>query len=514
MSPVTNARVAAAVAAAAAVAIAVVQLRHGVLQLLDTGSYVSGARALRAGHPFTTTLAPSFSNFSVLDVLDRGGRLPFVDFPIGYPLLAGPVALITGAKASLGALVTVATGAMAAAIVLAPGVPQHRSTAWLRAAFATALVCLPVYRLVVQGGLSEPLFCAVVVGLAGALLRYRRDGSAFGWACVLAGAAGLLRFVGGVVALMPAIEHYRRHRDVRRALLVFAGCVAPVALNVVIAGAAGGGHTSRWHGLGVQDWRLVGRSAAGWFSTRTGDLAETLLRVGDALPWWAAIIAVVWAVAAIVALSMWIGLVRVARVPDSLVVGLAMAGLLTLALLVGMALFDALATPDNRIMLPAGVVTLCAVVWSVDVAVDRIWIPAVALGAWVLLATAPWHVGSTFGSADRLPVARQFRDLDAEVIVTNDADGVYWETGIPTAYLPPPRMSLTDETVDRAALYERLPCALERDHGVVIVFEGAFFGIDPETQAFLDGLAGDGRLIPDGFEGGTIYEPSPTACAT
>jgi hypothetical protein len=514
MTPVTNARVAAGVAAVASVALAVVQLRHGVLQLLDTGSYVSGARALRAGHPFTTTLAPSFSNFSVLDVLDRGGRLPFVDFPIGYPLLAGPVALAVGAKGSLALLVTLATGAMAAAIVLAPGVPEHRSTPWLRAAFAAALVCLPVYRLVVQGGLSEPLFCAVVVGLAGALVRYRRDGSAFGWACVLAGAAGLLRFVGGVVAVMPALEHYRRHRNAGRALLVFAGCVAPVALNVVLAGAAGGGHTTHWHGLGVQDWRLVGRSAAGWFSTRTGDLAQTLLKVGDALPWWAAVVAVVWALACVAALAMWIGLLAQRRTPDPLVVGLAMAGLLTVALLAGMALFDALATPDNRIMLPAGIVTLCALVWSVDVAVQRVWVPALALGAWVLLATAPWHAGSTFGSTDRLPVARQFRDLDARVIVTNDADGVYWETGIPSAYLPPPRMSLTDEPVDRAALYQQLPCALERGHGVVIVFEGAFFGVDPQTQSFLDGLVSDGRLVPDSFEGGTIYESSPTACAS
>jgi hypothetical protein len=191
-----------------------------------------------------------------------------------------------------------------------------------------------------------------------------------------------------------------------------------------------------------------------------------------------------------------------------------MAGLLTVALLAGMALFDALATPDNRIMLPAGIVTLCALVWSVDVAVQRVWVPALALGAWVLLATAPWHAGSTFGSTDRLPVARQFRDLDARVIVTNDADGVYWETGIPSAYLPPPRMSLTDEPVDRAALYQQLPCALERGHGVVIVFEGAFFGVDPQTQSFLDGLVSDGRLVPDSFEGGTIYESSPTACAS
>lgn len=514
MSPVTNARVAAGVAAAVAIVLAVVQLRHGVLQLLDTASYVSGARALGAGDPLTTTLAPSFSNFSMIDVLDRGGTLPFVDFPIGYPLLAGPLALVTGGKGSLAVLVTLATGALAALIVLAPGVPRHRGTAWLRAAFAVALVCLPMYRLVVQGGLSEPLFCAVIVGLAGALVRYRRDGSAFGWACVLAGAAGLLRFVGGVVVLMPAIEHYRRHRDPKRALLVLAGCVTPVALNVVLAGAAGGGHTTHWHGLGVDDWHTLGRSTAGWFSTHTGVLAQTLLKVGDALPWWAATVAVVWAVAVVVGLAAWVGLPALRRLPDALVVGLAMAGLLTLALLAGMALFDALATPDNRIMLPAGVVTLCALVWSVDLALERMWIPAVVLGAWALLATAPWDAGATFGNADdRLPAARQFRDLDADVIITNDADGVYWETGIPTAYLPPPRVQLTNELVDRAALFEQLPCALERGRGVVIVFEGAFFGVDPETQSFLDGLVSDGRVIPSGFEGGTVYAPSPAACA-
>ena len=156
-----------------------------------------------------------------LSTMTQAGAVLFIA-PLAPPLLRriAPARLMQG--------ITLASAAL---IVLAPGVPLHRGTAWLRAAFAVALVCLPMYRLVVQGGLSEPLFCAVIVGLAGALVRYRRDGSAFGWACVLAGAAGLLRFVGGVVVLMPAIEHYRRHRDPKRALLVLAGCVTPVALN-------------------------------------------------------------------------------------------------------------------------------------------------------------------------------------------------------------------------------------------------------------------------------------------
>ena len=70
------------------VVVGLIQFRHGIVHLLDTVTYWSGAEAVRNGHLFGSNLAPSFSNFTAIEFLDRGGQLPFVDFPIGYPLAA------------------------------------------------------------------------------------------------------------------------------------------------------------------------------------------------------------------------------------------------------------------------------------------------------------------------------------------------------------------------------------------------------------------------------------------
>ncbi|MEZ5215503.1 MAG: hypothetical protein R2715_02660 [Ilumatobacteraceae bacterium] len=99
------------VAAALGALVALIQLRHGVLQILDTGSYVSGVQAIRDGHPYTSTIAPSFSNFDVIEFLDRGGRLPFVDFPVGYITLAGPFSFVLGARRALAFVTVLATAA-------------------------------------------------------------------------------------------------------------------------------------------------------------------------------------------------------------------------------------------------------------------------------------------------------------------------------------------------------------------------------------------------------------------
>ncbi len=365
--------------------VAIVQLREGVLQILDTGSYLSGAQGLRDGHPLTSTLAPSFSNFSVIEVLERGGRLPFVDFPIGYATVAGLLSFVLSARGALGFLVVAATAALAVALVIGPAPPRARSTLWFRAAFAVAVSALPVYRLVVQGALSEPLFCAVLVGFIASLARYRRDGTRFWLACALGASLGLLRFLGGGLAVLPAIERYRRTRQLQPSLLVGVLCLTPVAVNVVIAGAAGGGHTSAWHGIDGRDLKLVGRSLAGMFDATTGDLARTLLQVGDSLPWWGYPIALVWVAGVVVALGQFLGLVRTAVLPVPLELALVGAGLLTAGLLAGIAGFDALATPDNRIMLPAGLLSLCGVVWCVELAGRR----AVAIATVALSLVGP-----------------------------------------------------------------------------------------------------------------------------
>lgn len=500
----------AVAAALVAAVVAAVQLRDGVLQILDTGSYLSGAQAIRDGHLFTSTVAPSFSNFSVIEVLERGGRLPFVDFPIGYVSVAGLLSFVLGARAALGTVVVLATAAFAAAVVLGPAAPRHAATWWFRAAFAALVVGLPVYRLVVQGVLSEPLFCAVLVAAVATLTRYRQTGRGFVAACVLAAALGLLRFLGGGLAVLPAIEHYRRNRAWRPALAAAVACVAPVVLNVLLAGAAGGGHTNHWHGIERRDLRLVGRSIAGLLDASTGDLARTLLRVGDSLPWWGYPVAVVWAAAVVLAFTQFAGLLRRRVLPDALELCLTAAGVLTLALLAGIAAFDALATPDNRIMLPAGLLTLCGLVWWVDVAGRRMAAAAAVLALWATTAVRPWDVGHLFTQPDRLAAAETFRDLDARVVVTNDADGFHFHTGIPAAYLPPERMSLTDEPVDRAALFEALPCALWANGGVVVVFPNAMFGVLGEAE--LDALAAKGRLAVDAGQAGVVYRPTGAGC--
>lgn len=490
--------------------IAAVQLREGILQILDTGSYLSGAQAVRDGHPFTSTLAPSFSNFSVIEVLERGGRLPFVDFPVGYATVGGALSFLTGVRGALSILVVVATAVLAAAIVIGPTVPRHAATPWLRAGFAVAVTGIPVYRLVVQGALSEPLFCAVLVGFVAGLVRYRADGRNFALVCVLGASLGLLRFLGGGLAILPAIERYRRTRQWKPSLLTAIACLAPVALNVIIAGAAGGGHTSAWHGIDGRDLKLVSRSLAGMLDATTGDLGRTFFQAGDVVPWWGYPVAVVWVAGVGLALVQFLGLLRTPRLPAPLELALVAAGGLTAALLAGIAGFDALATPDNRIMLPAGVLSLCGLVWCVDIAGRRLVAGATAvLALWTASAVRPWNVGDLFTQPGRLDAARVFEDIDARVVITNDADGFHILTGIPTAYLPPQRMSLTDEPVDQAALYEALPCALFEHDGVVIAFAAAMFG---SGQAELDGLAAQGRLDAEYGEVGTVYRPTGLGC--
>ena len=493
----------AVTAAVLAGVVALIQLRQGVLQILDTGSYLSGAAAFRSGHPLTSTLAPSFSNFDVIQFLERGGRLPFVDFPIGYATVSGILGLVVGARRALALVVIVATAALAALIVIGPKQGRYAATPVMRGVFAVLVVGLPVYRLVVQGALSEPLFCAVLVAFAIQLLRYRASGDGLRPMAILGGSLGLLRFLGGSLAVLPAIEHYRRNRDVGKALGLAAACAAPTALNVLWAGAVGGGHTSAWHGLDRRDFRLVARSISGMFEAHTGDLARTLLSVGDQLPWWGKPVGLLWAAAVVLAAAQYLGVLRRTVLPLPLEICLTLAGLLTVTLLAGLAAFDALATPDNRIMLPAGLLTLCGIVWSVDLPARRGWLAVVAVGLWALPAVRPWDVGHLFDQPGRLDGASQFAGLDASVIVSNDADGVYFSTGKPAVYLPPDRMALTDEPVDRAALFAALPCALAENDGAVVVFPNAMFGVLGQEE--LDQLVSDGQLVMDARRGGVVY---------
>ncbi|MGA1542143.1 MAG: hypothetical protein ACO38D_06645, partial [Ilumatobacteraceae bacterium] len=168
------------VAAIGAALVAVVQLRDGIVHLLDTVTYWSGAQAVADGRPFTTQLAPSFSNFDALDFLERGGRLPFVDFPVGYPLVAGSLGAVIGVRLAMHLLVVAAVSAVAVLVVVGARRPDRTDVDRLRlgwlATFGIALAAMPTMRLVTQGALSESLFCASTLALVIALARYREGG--------------------------------------------------------------------------------------------------------------------------------------------------------------------------------------------------------------------------------------------------------------------------------------------------------------------------------------------------
>ncbi|MGA1649251.1 MAG: hypothetical protein ACO39Y_07600, partial [Ilumatobacteraceae bacterium] len=259
------------VAAIGAALVAVVQLRDGIVHLLDTVTYWSGAQAVADGRPFTTQLAPSFSNFDALDFLERGGRLPFVDFPVGYPLVAGSLGAVIGVRLAMHLLVVAAVSAVAVLVVVGDRRPDRTDVDRLRlgwlATFGIALAAMPTMRLVTQGALSESLFCASTLALVIALAKYREGGR---WwpVAILTVATSLLRFIGAPLALLAGWELYRRTGDRRRAFASVALLMVPAASNIALASANGGGHNAGWRGVDRVDLEVFARSVGGWFDSR------------------------------------------------------------------------------------------------------------------------------------------------------------------------------------------------------------------------------------------------------
>ena len=507
-------------------AFAAVQLRHGVVPMLDTVSYFSGIEATSGWNPITTTLAPSFSNFDVLQVLQHGGRLPFVDFPVGYPLLAGAIAIVTGARAAMALTIIAAIGLLTFVGVSGPRTRTVSSGALaVRSMLALGVVALPVFRLTTQGALSEPLFCAMAVCLICALVEYHDGGRSWAVPAVLVAACGLLRFVGAGLVVLLVVEMWRRRESLRNMLLAPMVAVVPTMANIVWAAAAGGGHTAGWRGLDRRDLNTLARSIGGWLDSTLGDLRLTYFAADRSLPWWALCAVGVWI--ALVALSMW-SLVAMAASgtaaahsatsgststtqqealprplivrrwpPTELAIGLCAGGLLVAALVAGMAGFDALVIADNRLMLPIGALTIIALGWSLRPAS---WFQLSGVAAatlmWLVLATGPTEWTESFStSATRtivdpavLPNGRPVR-----VVLTNDADTIHWTSGLPAAYMPAAINSLTGEPVDTQPIYDALPCALAEHDGIVIITSTSLFG--PGDLAALQRLVDESRLV-------------------
>ena len=504
----TTAVLAAAVGAAV---VAVVQLRHGIVHLLDTVTYWSGAEAVASGRPFTTHLAPSFSNFDALEFLDRGGRLPFVDFPIGYPLLAGSLGAVIGVRAAMHFLVVVAIAAVASLVVVGdrrPGVDRVRKSrlVWL-AGFGVALTAWPTMRLVTQGALSESLFCASALGLVIALARYR-DGGRWWPVVVLVVTSSLLRFIGAPLAVLAGWEHYRRNGDRRRALGASLVLMMPAAANIVVASANGGGHNAGWRGVDRVDLEVFARSVGGWFDSRQGDIRRTYFTT-DGPSWWSWIVALVWIGTLVVAV---LGYVRGrSRLPATSQIALVAAAIITSGLVAGMMGFDALVIADNRLMLPSGVLTLAALVWATPTTRRPFGVAVAASAIWLVVAVDPSNLSERFSDDESISsYSRAASELDVSIVITNDADGVHWDTGLPAAYAPTPVKMLTGEPVDVEPIYGRLPCALAEADGAVVVSDRAmFFAVD---LGLLDAEVDAGRLTRSERSGAIVYLPTESAC--
>lgn len=504
-------------AALGALAVGIVQLRHGIVHLLDTVTYWSGAEATKNGHPFTTNLAPSFSNFSAIEFLERSGRLPFVDFPVGYPLVAGTLGIAIGTRHAMQLLCIVALIAIAVAFIAGHQTRRTSKTGLALLAFTGVLITMsPAMRLVTQGALSEPLFCAIALWLVIALAKFRGDGS---WTSVviLSTAAGLLRFIGAPLAILAGWERYQKTGRKLSSLAWTVAMMLPAGVNILWASSAGGGHNAGWRGLGRLDIEVFVRSIGGWFDAKQGDLRRTYF-TNEGPSWWSWIVATAWLVVVVVALYSIVR--RHHFLTATAELALAASAIISAGLVAGMMGFDALVIADNRLMLPTGILTLAAIVWSVHEFVSKQTSPrrnqgfsiAVAtLILFALLAVRPWNVAESFSDSSELkPYSIAALQSGAEIIITNDADGVHWDTGLPSAYAPLPVQALTGEAQDVATMYAELPCALLRHDGAVVLSNN--FTFSGANSELLTQEVEAERLTIETTDAATVYSPTATAC--
>jgi len=543
-------RIVPLMSALAALVIGLVQFRHGIVPLLDTVTYWSGAEAVARGDIFSTTLAPSFSNFSALDFLERDGTLPFVDFPVGYPLVSGILGALIGVHAAMQVLVLVAL--MAIAVGVATGYQSSSVTtstsssitdrgqsplgglpAIALGGIGALLIMTPPVRLVTQGALSESLFCAAVLWLVISLARYRHGGS---WTSVaiLTVLASLLRFLGAPLAVLAGWERYRRTGQKLTSLGWTGALMAPAAINVFLSSAAGGGHSAGWRGLDRLDIETFVRSLGGWFDSRQGDIRRTYFTT-DGPSWWSWPLAAIW-----IALIGWailrtftgalrstkdLSVHRPTTLLASIDLALSAAGIMTVGLFAGIMGFDALVIADNRLMLPSGILTISALAWwitskplfvSKSVQLNQALIVVLILG-WAVVAVRPWQATEMFSDrrgdtplVDRVTDIANADDSSVAVIITNDADAVHWGTGIPAAYTPMPVKPLSGELVDEIPLYKNLPCALLQFNGVVVISNEATFSA--ANRDLLDDEVERGTLRADQDQFTTVYWPTSSAC--
>ncbi|MFM7125350.1 MAG: hypothetical protein ACKOYO_00610 [Actinomycetota bacterium] len=204
----------------------------------------------------------------------------------------------------------------------------------------------------------------------------------------------------------------------------------------------------------------------------------------------------------------------VPQLPVASELALTAAGIMSAGLMAGIMGFDALVIADNRLMLPSGVLTIAALAWWMASWPRRSLVMWATVIVWAVTAVQPWQVTDMFSDRDTASVlATTVAALSDEitVVVTNDADLVHWETGLPAVYAPMPVKPLTGDVVDVEPLYRELPCALLQARGAVVIDDRATFSVVDVER--LDAEVESGRLTSTDGDGTTVYVPTSTACA-
>ena len=133
------------------------------------------------------------------------------------------------------------------------------------------------------------------------------------------------------------------------------------------------------------------------------------------------------------------------------------------------------------------------------------------LALWGVAAVRPWNALERFSDIERpISISRSVNDLDLAVVISNDADGVHWDTGLPAAYTPMPVKPLTGEIVDDVEIYLRIPCPLFEAQGAVVISNDATFST--VNREALDNLTASGALRRITQDQATVYLPTDRAC--
>jgi hypothetical protein len=134
-----------------------------------------------------------------------------------------------------------------------------------------------------------------------------------------------------------------------------------------------------------------------------------------------------------------------------------------------------------------------------------------ALFFWGAAAARPWNALERFSDIHRpIAISQVAADFDVEIVISNDADGIHWDTGRPAAYTPMPVKPLTGEIVDDVEIYRLLPCPLLEARGAIVISNDATFST--VNREALDGLTAKGALRKVTQDRATVFLPTDRAC--